>query len=306
MVITFTGANSFGLKRELNGLVRSFLAEHGDMGLERVDGDEVEADRISETLTSLPFLASKKMVVLRGASSNKKFIEIAEKLLSDVPETTDVIIVESKLDKRSSFYKYLKKATDYREFTELDNNGLAHWAGGEARAAGGSLSLNDARFLIERTGLNQQSLAHELDKLLTYRPDITRATIELLTEPTPQSTVFELLEAAFAGNARRTMALYQEQRTLKVEPQQIIAMLAWQLHILALVKTAGDRTPDSIARDAKVSPYTVKKTVGIARGVSLAQVKKLVADLLMIDKRLKRESLDADEAMQNYLLRLAS
>lgn len=122
----------------------------------------------------------------------------------------------------------------------------------------------------------------------------------------PQSTVFELLEAAFGGNSRRAMALYAEQRALKVEPQQIIAMLAWQLHIVALVKTAGNgRTPDAIAKEAKVSPYVVKKSGGIARSLSLAELKDQIASLLDIDRRLKRESLDADEALQAYILALA-
>lgn len=305
MVITLTGANSFELKRQLDELVAAFLAEHDAIGLERIHGDEAEADKISESLNSLPFLASKKLVVLSAAGLNKKFIENADKILSDIPETTDVIIVEPKLDKRSSYYKYLKKATDYREFGELDANGLARWAVEEAKASGASLGSSDARFLVDRAGLNQQSLAHELHKLRMYQPAISRASIELLVEPTAQSTVFDLLESAFAGNMKRMMALYQEQRSLKVEPQQIIAMLAWQLHILAVVKAGGSRTPDTIAKEAKMSPYVVKKSAAIARTIGMAQLKKLIADLLTIDQRLKRESLDADEVLQTYLLRLA-
>lgn len=306
MVITLTGTNSYGLKHELDGFVAAFLAEHDEMGLERVDGEEAEFDRLSEALTSLPFLVSKKLVILRSPGANKKFTEQAAKLLAEVPETTDVIIVEPKLDKRSAYYKYLKKATDYREFPELDANGLARWASEQAKAAGGSLSAGDARFLVDRVGVNQQLLAHEVEKLLLQAPQITRQSIELLTEATPQSTIFELLEAAFNGNAKRAMELYAEQRTMKVEPQQIIAMLAWQLHIIALVKTAGQRNPDAVAKEARLSPFVVKKTAGIARGLSSTKFKKLLQDLLAIDMRLKRESLDADEALQAYLLKLAA
>jgi DNA polymerase III subunit delta len=305
MVITLTGANSFGLKRELDKLVAAFLAEHDEMGLERVDGEEAEFDRLSEALTSLPFLASKKLVVLRSPGANKKFVEQSAKLLAEVPETTDVVIVETKLDKRGVYYKLLKKVTDYREFPELDVNGLARWAGEQAKLGGGSLNSNDARFLVERVGVNQQLVSHEVEKLLLYSPAINRQSIELLTEATPQSSIFELLEAAFSGNARRMTALYAEQRAMKVEPQQIIAMLAWQLHIIALVKTAGGRSPEVIAKEAKVSPYVVKKTAGIARSISPPQFKKLLQDLLRIDMRLKRESLDADEALQAYLLKLS-
>jgi len=306
MMVTLTGENVFGLRTELDKQVRQFLDEHGDMALERLDGEEAPFERLQEALQSLPFLASKKMVVLRSPSANKQFTENAERLLGELPETTDVILVEPKLDKRSSYYKLLKKVTDYREFAELDRAGLARWLVAAAKEQGGSISQGDAMYLVERVGANQLMLGNELKKLLLYDPHITRTTINILTEPTPQSTVFELLEAAFAGRSKQALSLYEEQRALKVEPQQIIAMLAWQLHILALVKTAGDRTPDQIARESKVNPFVVRKSSTIARKLSLVELKTLVADLLLIDSRLKRESLDADEAIRTFLLKVSN
>lgn len=306
MVITLTGENALGLSSELDKIVHGFVVEHGDLALERVDGEEADFGRIQEALTSLPFLASKKLVLLRRPGANKQFVEAAEQLLGDIPETTDVIIVEPKLDKRAGYYKFLHKKTVFKEFKELDLGGLAQWLAQKAKEQGGSISPADARYLVERVGLNQQLAGNELAKLILYQPKVTRESIDLLTEATPQSTVFQLLEAAFAGRARRAMELYDEQRALKVEPQQIIAMLAWQLHVLALIKTdGGQRGAQAIASEAKLSPYVVQKSQGIARQLSLAELKKLMRDLLDIDTRLKRESIDADEALKNYLLQMS-
>jgi len=254
----------------------------------------------------LPFLASKKLVVLRSPSTNKAFLEGFEQLLGSVPDTTDVLIIEPKLDKRLAYYKYLKKSTDFKEFSQLDSGGLANWLVAEAKAQGGSISPSDARYLVERTGSDQQMLSSELAKLLIYDAKVSRRTIDLLTEPTPQSTIFQLLEAAFAGNQKRTLELYAEQRALKVEPQQVIAMLAWQLHVLAVVKTAGERSSADIAREAKLSPFVVQKSQSIARKLSREDVKKLVSDLLSIDTKSKRSNLDLDEALQHYLLTISS
>ncbi|HEY9712346.1 MAG TPA: DNA polymerase III subunit delta [Chroococcales cyanobacterium] len=306
MVITLTGENGLALQNELQQLTAGFVAEHGDLAIERLDGEEAEFARLSEALTSLPFLASKKLVLLRHPGANKQFTEQVEELLGNVPETTDVLIIEPKLDKRGGYYKYLQKQTEFKEFKELDLNGLAQWLVGKAKEQGGSISSSDARYLVERVGLNQQLVGNELAKLVLFEPKVTRQTIDLLTEATPQSTIFQLLEAAFGGNLKRAMQLYDEQRALKVEPQQIISMLAWQLHILALVKTAGERSGAQIASEAKVSPYVVQKTQVIARKLNLTDVKKLVHDLLVIDARLKREPIDADEALKNYLLALAT
>jgi DNA polymerase III delta subunit len=305
MVISLTG-DSFGWQAELNRLIGDFVAEYGDLALERLDGEEADFSRLQAALTGLPFLTAKKLVVLRAPSQNKQFAEQIEQLLANIAATNDVILIEPKLDKRLSYYKILKKQTDFRDFSNLDINGLAHWLSDQAKKQQGSLSSADARYLVERVGANQQLLFNELEKLLLYDPKISRANIDLLTEATPQSTIFQLLEAAFSGNNKKMLQLYAEQRALKVEPPQIIAMLTWQLHILAIIKTSGDRSAEQIAKQARLSPYVVRKSQSIARHLTLVELKKLMSDLLSIDVKSKRTNLDADEALQTYLLKLAS
>jgi len=304
MTITFTGSNSFLLKTDIDHLVADFVKEHGDLALERIDGEDADMDRIGEALTSLPFLASKKLVVLRNPSAQKPFTEKIEQILKDIPDTTDVLIVEPKLDKRSVYYKTLKKLTDFKEYNELDENSMAIWLVKEAEAAGGKLSRGDAQYLAQRIGLNQQLLASELHKLMHYNPEITRQSIDLLTEPTSQSTVFELLDAALAGRTKRAMELYEEQRRMKVEPQAILAMIAWQMHVLAIISAAGQKDPNEIASEARLNPYVVRKSTSVAHRLGQTRVKELVSDLLQLDISLKSRSIDADEALKNFILQL--
>ena len=289
----------------LRQIVSVFVAEYGDMALERLDGEEASYERMHEAAQSLPFLSPKKLVVLRAPSGNKEFAENFEKFLGDVAETNDIVLVEPKVDKRTAYYKQLKRDTDFREFAVLDGNALAAYLVRYAKEQGGSLSSNDARLLIDRVGTNQLIAQHEVDKLLSYNPKIDRSSIELLTERTPQSSIFELLDAAFAGDIQRAMQLYEEQRAARIEPQQIIAMLVWQLHILAIVKTAKGKPADTIAKEAKLSPFTVRKTENLTRRISLSQLKKLIRELREFDVRLKSESVSADEIVRYYLLTLS-
>lgn len=306
MIVTLTGINSFSLLAELNRLIGAFVKEHGDMALEKLDGEEVEFDRVRESLQSLPFLASQKLVVLRNPSAQKQFVDQAEKLLDELPETTDVILVETKLDKRAGYYKYLRAKTDFHEFNELNETELSTWLVQRAREREAEMSPRDARLLIERVGANQQLLSQEIDKLVLFDPKISRQTIELLTEASPSSTVFQLVDAALAGQTEQALRLYEEQRAQKVEPYAIIGMLAWQLHAVALVKVAGEKTDAEIAKEAKLNPFVVSKSRRIARKLQLTDIKRLISDLLSLDIRLKSESIDPDEALKNYLLRIKS
>lgn len=293
-------------KAELDKLVTAFVSEHTDMAIERFDGEEADAARMQESASSLPFLTARKLVILHEPGKQKAFAEKIADILAGVADTTDLVIVEPKLDKRLTYYKTLKKQTDFREFSELDASGLASWASAYCKERGGELTAVDARFLIDRVGPNQQLLGQELDKLLNYDPHLTKSSIEALIEPTPQSTVFELLDVAFSGNTKRTLQLYHEQRAQRVEPQAIIAMLAWQLHILALIKTAGQRSVDDVAREAKLNPFVVRKSQHLARHLELPRLKEMIQKLLTLDLDLKTRSIDADEATQLYLAQLSS
>lgn len=303
-VVTLTGKNVWARQSELHAVVDEFVQANGKLSLERLDGEETEFVRIQEALTSLPFLANKKMVVLNRPSASARFAEQAEVLLEELPDSTELVLVEPAFDKRSSLYKLLHKTTDWREFAPLDGPALARWLLDAAKQRGASLSSGDARYLVERVGQNQQLLSSELDKLCVYDPAISRQTIDLLTEATPQSTIFQLIEAAFAGNVQRALGLYDEQRRLKVEPQAIVAMFAWQLHLLALVKAAGQRAPRDIAADAKLSPFVVDKSLRLSRQLSLTQLRQLIDRLLTLDRRSKREALDLDDALKHYVLEL--
>jgi DNA polymerase-3 subunit delta len=305
MISTLAGENEVLRTAELRWAVAAFEKEHGDMAVERLDGEEASYERMVEAVQSLPFLAARKLVVLRGPGANKEYTEKFAAFVEAVSDTNDVIIVEPKLDKRLTYYKQLKKLTAFKEFAVLDAGGLARFAVDYTKERGGSISSGAARMLVERVGTNQLGLQQELDKLLVFDPKITEHSIENLTEKTPQSTIFELLDAAFAGDAKRTMRLYDEQRALKVEPQQVIAMLAWQLHVLALVKTAKNRSVDDISREAKLNPYVVRKTQGLARDITLTRLKELITSLREFDVRTKTEGILPDEAVRYYLLQLS-
>ncbi|MBI2009324.1 DNA polymerase III subunit delta [Candidatus Saccharibacteria bacterium] len=304
MTVFIAGNNSFALRRRLDELVSKFVKEYGDLALEKFDGEEADAKEIIEGLQSLPFLAKRKMVVIGNGSLNKDFVEAAEQIISSIGESTDVIFYEPQIDKRTAYFKLLKNNTQLEEFNEMDTRSLAQWLVDETKKSGGTLSFADANYLVERLGTNQALLANELGKLLIYNSRITRENIELLTEPNPQSRVFDLLDAAFAGQKGRAIKLYDEQRAQKVEPQAILAMIAWQLNIIAIAKYSKGQDISEVSRQSGVKDYPLRKARRLADKLSDKDLKKMVSEALVIDWRGKTTSLDMDEALKTYIISL--
>lgn len=301
MKYILAGDNDYALKKRLHELTDSYIRTHGDLAFERLDAEEVTDKQLQDAINSVPFLASQKMVVL-SIVTNKDMLETIAEV--DVPDSTILIAVITKLDKRASYYKKMTKQDGFELFEKSEPKNLPAWIIQTVKEQGGSISRPDAMKLLDRIGPDQMLLVSEISKLITYNREITSETIELLTELTPQSTVFQLLDAAFGGNMQRVEELYKQQRTQKVEPLAIIGMLAWQLHILALIKTAGERSANQIAKDAKLNPYTVSKSQPVAKKLSLHKIKQLVSELHQLDIDLKSKRIDSDQAVLNYLFRL--
>lgn len=304
MVTTLVGQNSFLLSQKLRQVRGDFVKEFGTLALEQVEVSDWEVGRLLDTLGALPFLSPKRMLIIEGLAANKLAGEQVENLLEAASDITDVVIIEPKIDKRSVLYKTLKKQTDCYEFTEIDARDAPRWLVEEAKRAGGSLSIGDANYLVARVGAGQQLLASELNKLLTYNKQVTRDSINALTEQAPLSNIFELIEAAFAGNMKRALTLYADQRAQNVDALAIEALFVWQLHILLLIKTAGHKSPDAVAAESGISPYVAKKSASLANMRTLAQLKDYISKLANAEYQIKTTAVDADELMKNYIVLL--
>lgn len=305
MITVLSGDNLHELNQKLREATDAFVQEHGSLALERLDGEEVTYEQILSAVESQPFLSKKKLVVIRKPGTNKEYVEKLQYILGRVAESNDLLIFEPKIDKRSSYFKQLKQAGEFLEYSQADVRDLPNWLVALAKELGGQLRPSDARLLVDRVGTNQQLLAREIEKLVTYNAQITRENIEQLCEPTPQSTVFQLLDAAFDGDKKRAIELYKDQRKQRVEPLVIVGMLAWQLHLLAIVKMAGDKDANSIAKDAKANPYVIQKTKRIASKLTIGQVRSLIREVADIDKQLKSTAVDADTVLSNLIINIA-
>lgn len=302
MIRTLTGKNSYKLHAYLQERVNEVLAAVGELAIERLDASEASVDTILQSVQSLPFLVDRKLVIITNVQSSAVLMERLADVIDRTADTVEVLLVDPGFDKRKTAYKILQKQTELHDFPEPQPRELPAWLVAEAKEVGASLSISDAQYLVDRVGANQQLLASELQKLCIYDSKITRANIELLTEQSLQSTIFSLLDAAFAGNMKRAVEMYREQRKARIEPHYILAMLVWQLQSLTLAVYAPD-TSESTLVATGMSPFTARKVVQLARGKTKSDIKRMVVTLTELDAQIKT-SADADAGVELYLMSL--
>ncbi len=302
MIKTLCGKNEFELKAELKKNIASAKNDYGDYGVEQFDGSESSADEILQAAQSIPFLAEGKLVVINNAAKNNELMERIEGVIERTPDSVDLVIVGPEFDKRKSSFKLLKQKTDFKEFGEPSPYELPKWVQNFATSVSGNISLEDSKYLVDRVGVNQMLLAREIEKLVIFNPEINKKTIKLLTDVSAQSSIFNLLDAAFNKEKDKAVNLYRKQRKQKVEPQYIIAMLTWQLHSVAQAVFAEPQN-EATLRSMGQSSFTASKSLNLARKIGKQKLKKLIIDLSELDAKIKTTA-DADSAVELYLLEI--
>jgi DNA polymerase-3 subunit delta len=302
MIVAFVGDNAPAREKAAKEYIAGFVNVHGSAAIDRFIGEDLDQATFNSAISTVPFLSPKRMVVVRGLSANKQLTENFESLSEKVADTTDLVIIEDHLDSRSRFLKTLNQVADIRQFSNLEGDDLIDWVIKYTKSLGGEITQSSARALIDRVGTNHQLLANELEKLVLYSPKITVEAIKELTVYSPKSSVFAMLDAALTGDISTSLKLYGEQRAQGMEPQAILGMITWQLHTLALVKSAGNLSAKDIVSATKLNPFVVRKNQAKLNKMPQSKLIKLFEQAIEVDGKIKSLSIDPDTAVQTLIM----
>lgn len=307
MITVFLGENTAERDKAFKTFLANFVSHNGDMAVDFINVEDVIINNIIDSVTTVPFLSNKRLVVIKYLGANKELADKLDMIIDRTSGSTELVIIETTLDNRSIYAKTLKKRADTLNIYEsLEGAGLVQWLVNEAKAMGASLSNTDATYLIERVGHNQQLLTSELTKLTLIDAKITRPIINEMTEQSPSSSVFSMLDSVVAGRVDVASKLYDEQRAQGVEPQAIMGMITWQLSILSAIVASHGDSADIIAKRHKLSPFVVRKNNNLAQQLSRAQILNMLDIAIETDENIKTGKLKPVNAVHSLILELAN
>lgn len=305
MIITLTGENTYAVHMAERQLIDAFVAKHGANGVEKADGEELEAARLPDLLQGATLFAPVRLVILKNVSANKPLHEALVEALAKAADDSTIVIADNSLDKRTKLYKFLKTKSNFQDFAALDEPKLVVWVQQQVQDANAEITRDDAKYLVHRAGHDQWRLYHEIEKLASYQPHINRGIIDSLVEPSAEGTAFELLDAALAGQNDRVSKLVAGLKT-EEDPYKLFGLLASQVHTLAVIAAAGQRSPDQIAKDAGLHPFVVRKTLPIAGRLGQAKIQRITKEVADCDWHLKNTGADPWYVVEMTLQKIAA
>lgn len=302
MITVLSGPNQYGISQKLATIKADFIREFGPAGVEIYSGEQIQIESLASLLSGVTLFASNRLVIIRDLSSNKVVAEQLLSILKSIPSEVHVLLLEGQLDKRTAYYKTLKKEADFYELGELEGEALATWVGGYVKAQGGTIANRTIHVLINYVGSDQLRLVNELDKLIAFNPEITESAITDLVEKRPEDTVFQLLDSALGGKQRQALTILEELESAHEDPFQIANMLIWQTHILAVVSSSNSVPEADLAKATKLNPFVVRKTKGLAARLGKQDITKIINAVAALDIRLKSTATNPWQVIEQTIL----
>lgn len=301
MITVLTGDNSFELTRAIDEIVRTF-----DGVAEKFEGGDLELSQLPDLLQGGTLFASERLVIVREVSENKALWDALPDWLGRVSDDVHVVLIEPKPDKRTKTFKDLQKQANVRSFTiwsDRDVTAAQAWVIDEAKKQSFALDKKSAQTLVARVGVDQWQLFHALEKLAVLET-VAPETIEHAIEANPNENVFNLLDAALRGDARKIAEMIPVLERTQ-DPYMTFGLLAGQVFQLASLAMT-DKPAADIAKDIGAHPYALSKLVPHAKRLGPSNTRMIAKIFADTDMAMKSTGADPWLLIEEALIKTAS
>jgi hypothetical protein len=298
MIYLLHGDNEFEKRAALAALV-------GDAVMVRRDGEELTlADMQEITIGQTLFTHSSVYVISKLSENSDIWMQLPE--ISFDNDNT-IILVESKLDKRTKTYKWLQKTAKTQEFVPLSDRQkpqLITWCETQAHERGYKLTRKQIGMLIDRLGFDQLRLSNFLDQL-ALAEKITDALINDLVPLARSENVFDLFVSALSKDYEtvHNIISYLESESGTDGAYQTMGLLASQAtNMAALVLSGGDN--NMVAVDLSVNPYVLQRLSSSAQTIDIEHLRRINDALFQADLQMKTTGVNPWLLIETALVKL--
>lgn len=287
-----------------------------------LDGKYTLLQDLINACETLPFMSSKKIVVLKDTSAflenikdntEKKFYEYME----DLGDYLILIFVDSTLaiKKTTRFYKFFNKKNMAVEFTKLTDVDLRNWSNTILKKYNKKISPADISYFIENTSyrsknlnLSLYDLENELLKLINYSSNeyIKKEDIDKILIKSIDTNIFELLDSINKFDADTSIKVFNNMYLNNEPIPRIFFMIIRQIRLLLSYKLYNDKgyTGKLIQDKLGIKDYEFKKIMSQASNFKTSQLERIMEYLLEMDLRLKTVSSQDKLEMEILLVKL--
>ncbi|MCD6109918.1 DNA polymerase III subunit delta [bacterium] len=295
-VYLFFGDDTYSAHNKMMFWRTEFEKKHGgNTNIEVLEGKTLLANNFRSNIQSAPFLADKRLVIIKDFLSKGNKDEqkkVADILETDLSNFCVILFIEyGSPDKRMALYKKINKVGHPEEFKALMGPELTKWIQKHSQEINLILTPQIASYIGEQAGSDLWNLSNELEKLKTYglENEITKNVIDDLVHPNLTTSIFKLTDYLAHRNAKDSLKTLDILLESGEDMMKIIFMIVRHFRILIQVKDLMNRgnSKREIIGKIKEHPYTISTAMQQSPNFSLDALCKIYEALLQIDIGIK-------------------
>jgi DNA polymerase-3 subunit delta len=283
------------------------------MALYEPRATEAQVSDILDELRTLPFLASKRIVLIKDA---EPFVRAnADALVSylgDMSPSGVLILTVSSWDKRTRLHKKFQKTGGLIEVGKLYSNQLPGYITSYAQQTHAiGLEGQTSRFLVELVGDDPGRLCREMDKLAVYvapRKTISPQDIESLIGHNRMFDAFGVIDSVSSGQMGPAISRIRNMFAMdKSAEYSVVGAFAYHFRRLFRAKALISKgvSPQQAASKTGVR-YKQNEFLQQVGRLSLVQIGGVLAELGRIDFGMKTGHSTASIAIERLIIKVFS
>ena len=296
----------------LQALRKAILPE----GLEELNEtlmDAPQTDAIIAACETLPFMADKRLIIVREHPALTGRADADERLIAYIPQVPEsavvVFLCRGKADARKKLYTAIKKANGVVSFAPLTDAELNAWIVKTFAGLGKTVSPQTASVLSFTVGSDTALLRREIEKLAALAGDrdtVTEEDVHAVATRSVECTVFEMVDAVVAGQQGKAFGLLRDMLTTGSDRLGILAMLLRQFRLMQHIKIMQFEklSPGDIKQRLGIAPFAAERCMRQASGYSGGQVKKAVQICLNTEYMVKSGGYNQEGALESAMLQI--
>jgi DNA polymerase-3 subunit delta len=230
-IYLLAGSEQFLKERNIAQIKTKFLdKEYGDFNFNVFYAGSASAQRVLECANTAPFLARKRVVLVRQIEN---FSSAEEEILLSylrAPHKQTILILETaQSNLQQSFFQQICKYAQLIFCHSPQGNQLFVWIKSRLDSQGKKIEKKALQLLLENVSNNLQLLASYLDNLILYigkRKVIELEDVEKLAGPDVTVNSFLLFDAVVVGDRNRAFQILDRLLKEGVNPAQILGALS--------------------------------------------------------------------------------
>lgn len=256
--------------RAVEAIVRRTVdPDNKDLALTNAYADETSAADIVSEAQTLPFLVSHRVMIVRNAERYTSEAHAGPLLtyLENPNESTVLLFIAYKMDKRTKFYKACQKAGAVVECPALSDRDVAAWIRVEVEAREKRIDDSAIAEILARAGTNLSDVNNAIDLAAGFVGEasdrIREEDVQAACADVAEEEIWALTDAIAASEAGRALDALRNLLDLGKHPDEIIGTINWLLKNAYLIATADGEPMISRFVSNKVRPLSQK--LGVAK-----------------------------------------